>query len=75
MRVLVTGVAGFVGPWVAVALGALLFVPILKTRGHYLALVTIVTSQILQLIGYIKSLAATPGGQAAGSAEGKAAGS
>ena len=30
-----------VGPWVAVVLGALLFVPILKTRGHYLALVTI----------------------------------
>jgi branched-chain amino acid transport system permease protein len=29
------------GPWVATALGALLFVPILKTRGHYLALVTI----------------------------------
>ncbi|PYN86010.1 MAG: branched-chain amino acid ABC transporter permease [Candidatus Rokuibacteriota bacterium] len=28
-------------PWVAVAVGALLFVPILKTRGHYLALVTI----------------------------------
>jgi ABC-type branched-subunit amino acid transport system permease subunit len=30
-----------VGPLVAMALGALLFVPILKTRGHYLALVTI----------------------------------
>ncbi len=29
------------GPVVAVAVGALLFVPILKTRGHYLALVTI----------------------------------
>lgn len=28
-------------PWVAVAVGTLLFVPILKTRGHYLALVTI----------------------------------
>jgi branched-chain amino acid transport system permease protein len=45
---LVTTAAGWpswlalvVGPWVAVALGALLFVPILKTRGHYLALVTI----------------------------------
>jgi branched-chain amino acid transport system permease protein len=33
--------AFLVGPWVATALGALLFVPILKTRGHYLALVTI----------------------------------
>src|SRR5206468_10745486 len=30
-----------VGPWVAVAVGTILFVPILKTRGHYLALVTI----------------------------------
>jgi branched-chain amino acid transport system permease protein len=30
-----------VGPVVAVAVGAALFVPILKTRGHYLALVTI----------------------------------
>ncbi len=29
------------GPVVAAAVGALLFVPILKTRGHYLALVTI----------------------------------
>ncbi len=29
------------GPVVAVAVGAILFVPILKTRGHYLALVTI----------------------------------
>jgi branched-chain amino acid transport system permease protein len=29
------------GPAVATAVGALLFVPILKTRGHYLALVTI----------------------------------
>jgi branched-chain amino acid transport system permease protein len=29
------------GPCVATGLGALLFVPILKTRGHYLALVTI----------------------------------
>jgi len=28
-------------PWVAVVVGTLLFVPILKTRGHYLALVTI----------------------------------
>src|SRR3990172_4431487 len=33
--------AVLVAPWVAVAVGALLFVPILKTRGHYLALVTI----------------------------------
>ncbi|OLB49020.1 MAG: hypothetical protein AUH99_12360 [Candidatus Rokubacteria bacterium 13_2_20CM_2_70_11] len=33
--------AVLVGPWVAVAVGAILFVPILKTRGHYLALVTI----------------------------------
>src|SRR5207302_1457147 len=30
-----------VGPWVAVTVGTLLFVPILKTRCHYLALVTI----------------------------------
>lgn len=30
-----------VGPLVAVAVGTILFVPILKTRGHYLALVTI----------------------------------
>ena len=30
-----------VGPVVAVAVGTVLFVPILKTRGHYLALVTI----------------------------------
>jgi len=30
-----------VGPWVAVAVGTILFVPILKTRGHYLALVPI----------------------------------
>ncbi len=29
------------GPVVAVAVGAVLFVPVLKTRGHYLALVTI----------------------------------
>ena len=29
------------GPLVSVAVGAVLFVPILKTRGHYLALVTI----------------------------------
>jgi branched-chain amino acid transport system permease protein len=29
------------GPLVALAVGAVLFVPILKTRGHYLALVTI----------------------------------
>lgn len=29
------------GPWVAVLVGTVLFVPILKTRGHYLALVTI----------------------------------
>ena len=33
--------AVLVAPWVAVVVGALLFVPILKTRGHYLALVTI----------------------------------
>jgi ABC-type branched-subunit amino acid transport system permease subunit len=33
--------AVLVAPWVAVAVGAILFVPILKTRGHYLALVTI----------------------------------
>src|SRR5439155_1312318 len=33
--------AVLVGPWVAVTVGAILFVPILKTRGHYLALVTI----------------------------------
>ena len=29
------------GPLVALAVGTVLFVPILKTRGHYLALVTI----------------------------------
>jgi branched-chain amino acid transport system permease protein len=33
--------AVLVGPLVAVTIGAVLFVPILKTRGHYLALVTI----------------------------------
>lgn len=33
--------AVLVGPLVAVTVGAVLFVPILKTRGHYLALVTI----------------------------------
>src|SRR5207253_1615296 len=33
--------AVLVGPWVAVTVGAILFVPIGKTRGHYLALVTI----------------------------------
>src|SRR3970282_909255 len=33
--------AVLVGPLVAVTGGAVLFVPILKTRGHYLALVTI----------------------------------
>ncbi len=33
--------AVLVAPWVAVVVGAVLFVPILKTRGHYLALVTI----------------------------------
>src|SRR5437667_7772733 len=33
--------AGLVGPLAAVLVGTILFVPILKTRGHYLALVTI----------------------------------
>src|SRR3989442_2375961 len=33
--------AVLVGPWAAVLVGTILFVPILKTRGHYLALVTI----------------------------------
>ena len=33
--------AVLVAPWVAVVVGTVLFVPILKTRGHYLALVTI----------------------------------
>jgi ABC-type branched-subunit amino acid transport system permease subunit len=42
--------AVLVGPWVAVAVGAVLFVPIGKTRGHYLALVTIAFVFILNIL-------------------------
>src|SRR5574341_2500914 len=42
--------AVFVGPWVAVVVGALLFVPILKVRGHYLALVTIAFGFIFNIL-------------------------
>ncbi|MBI3629954.1 MAG: branched-chain amino acid ABC transporter ATP-binding protein/permease [Candidatus Rokubacteria bacterium] len=38
------------GPLVAVAVGAVLFVPILKTRGHYLALVTIAFGFIFTIL-------------------------
>ncbi len=40
----------FIGPWVALAVGALLFVPILKVRGHYLALVTIAFGFIFNIL-------------------------
>ncbi len=40
----------FLGPVVAVVVGALLFVPILKVRGHYLALVTIAFGFIFQIL-------------------------
>jgi branched-chain amino acid transport system permease protein len=38
------------GPLVAMAVGAVLFVPILKTRGHYLALVTIAFGFIFNIL-------------------------
>jgi len=38
------------GPLVAVAVGALLFIPILKVRGHYLALVTIAFGFIFTIL-------------------------
>jgi len=38
------------GPLVALAVGAVLFVPILKTRGHYLALVTIAFGFIFNIL-------------------------
>jgi branched-chain amino acid transport system permease protein len=38
------------GPIVAMVVGALLFVPILKTRGHYLALVTIAFGFIFNIL-------------------------
>jgi ABC-type branched-subunit amino acid transport system permease subunit len=38
------------GPLVAVAVGAVLFVPILKVRGHYLALVTIAFGFIFNIL-------------------------
>jgi ABC-type branched-subunit amino acid transport system permease subunit len=42
--------AVLLGPLVAVAVGAVLFVPILKTRGHYLALVTIAFGFIFNIL-------------------------
>lgn len=39
-----------IGPLVAVAVGALLFIPILKVRGHYLALVTIAFGFIFTIL-------------------------
>jgi len=39
-----------VGPLIAVVVGALLFVPILKVRGHYLALVTIAFGFIFNIL-------------------------
>jgi branched-chain amino acid transport system permease protein len=39
-----------VGPLVAVVVGALLFIPILKVRGHYLALVTIAFGFIFNIL-------------------------
>jgi ABC-type branched-subunit amino acid transport system permease subunit len=47
---LVPWLAVLVGPLVAVAVGAVLFVPILKTRGHYLALVTIAFGFIFNIL-------------------------
>ncbi|HKW91657.1 MAG TPA: branched-chain amino acid ABC transporter permease, partial [Methylomirabilota bacterium] len=43
-------IALLAGPLVAVAVGVVLFVPILKTRGHYLALVTIAFVFIFNLL-------------------------
>jgi branched-chain amino acid transport system permease protein len=42
--------AVLVAPWIAVTVGAVLFVPILKTRGHYLALVTIAFGFIFNIL-------------------------
>ncbi len=42
--------AFLIGPLVAVAVGALLFIPILKVRGHYLALVTIAFGFIFNIL-------------------------
>ncbi|HEV8308118.1 MAG TPA: branched-chain amino acid ABC transporter permease [Methylomirabilota bacterium] len=42
--------AVLLGPLAAVAVGAILFVPILKTRGHYLALVTIAFGFIFNIL-------------------------
>lgn len=39
-----------IGPLVAVVVGALLFIPILKVRGHYLALVTIAFGFIFNIL-------------------------
>ncbi|MBI2153852.1 MAG: branched-chain amino acid ABC transporter permease [Candidatus Rokubacteria bacterium] len=39
-----------IGPLIAVAVGALLFIPILKVRGHYLALVTIAFGFIFNIL-------------------------
>ncbi|MFQ5897072.1 MAG: branched-chain amino acid ABC transporter permease [Candidatus Methylomirabilia bacterium] len=39
-----------IGPLVAVTVGALLFIPILKVRGHYLALVTIAFGFIFNIL-------------------------
>lgn len=44
------GLAFLVGPVVAVVVGAILFVPILKTRGHYLALVTIAFGFVFNIL-------------------------
>ena len=43
-------VAVLIGPAVAVAVGAILFVPILTVRGHYLALVTIAFGFIFSIL-------------------------
>ncbi len=39
-----------IGPLIAVAVGAILFIPILKVRGHYLALVTIAFGFIFNIL-------------------------
>jgi branched-chain amino acid transport system permease protein len=44
------GTAGAIGPLVAMVVGALLFIPILKVRGHYLALVTIAFGFIFNIL-------------------------
>ncbi|MFQ5839895.1 MAG: branched-chain amino acid ABC transporter permease [Candidatus Methylomirabilales bacterium] len=53
--------AFLLGPVVAMLIGALLFVPILKTRGHYLALVTIAFVFIFNIL--VNNLAFTGGPQ------------